>query len=107
MFHQVVPDADPEQSDSTNKICQSVFTQPGSKADIAGCVEDVRFAPESGHQLSNASSIASALAYNPAAYHPLNQLVLKQRLGGRSIHSDLTYTKISDRRFSRDYGIGY
>jgi len=36
----------------------------------------------------NASSIvsaSSALAYNPAAYHPLNQLVLKQRLGGRPI----------------------
>jgi hypothetical protein len=82
----------------------------GSKADIGASVKDVRFTPKSGHQLSNASSIASAssaLAYNPAAYHPLNQLVLKQRLGGGSIHSDLTYMKITDRRFALGCGIGY
>jgi len=49
MFHQVVPEADPEQSDSTNKICRRVFTQPGSEADIGAGVTDVRFTPKSRH----------------------------------------------------------
>jgi len=49
MFHQVVPETDPEQSDSTNKICRRVFTQPGSKADIEACLGNVRFTPNSGH----------------------------------------------------------